>query len=158
MPEYQFLVQGTPAPGGSKSAFVVTNKKTGQPIRAKATGRIIVNITDNAGEGNKLWRSVVANTARCHFTGPPLQCALKCQFIFYMKRPQSHLNSKGELKPSAPTNHTGKPDALKLARSTEDALTSIVWADDSQTVKLCTEKRYCGPGEVPGCSIRIVTL
>ena len=62
------------------------------------------------------------------------------------------------MKGSAPFYHTTKPDALKLARSTEDALTGIVWADDAQTAVLEISKRYADAGEPCGCQIVIQTL
>ena len=144
-----FFVPGIPAPGGSKR-FVGHSKKTGRAI-----------LIDAAGERNKNWRSIVGlvgaaemrEKAVLSFTGP-----LRVRFDFIMPRRKSDLNSKGEVKTSAPFYHTTKPDALKLARSTEDALTGIVWADDAQTAVLEISKRYADAGEPCGCQIVIQTL
>lgn len=144
-----FFVPGIPAPGGSKR-FVGHSKKTGRAI-----------LIDAAGERNKNWRSIVGlvgaaemrEKAVLSFTGP-----LRVRFDFIMPRRKSDLNSKGEVKASAPFYHTTKPDALKLARSTEDALTGIVWADDAQTAVLEISKRYADAGEPCGCQIVIQTL
>lgn len=144
-----FFVPGIPAPGGSKR-FVGFGKKTGRAI-----------LIDAAGERNKNWRSIVGvcgsaemrEKAILSFVG-----ALRVRFDFIIPRPKSHFNSKGDLKPSAPFYHTTKPDALKLARSTEDALTGIVWADDAQTAMLEVSKRYASKGEPCGCQITIQPL
>ncbi len=144
-----FFVPGIPAPGGSKR-FVGHSKKTGRAI-----------LIDAAGERNKNWRSIVGvcgsvemrEKAILSFVGP-----LRVRFDFVMPRPKAHFNSKGDLKPSAPFYHTTKPDALKLARSTEDALTGIVWADDAQTAMLEVSKCYAGKGEPCGCQVTIQSL
>lgn len=144
-----FFVSGFPAPGGSKR-FVGHSKKTGRAI-----------LIDAAGERNKNWRSIVGLVAAAEmrekavlsFTGP-----LRVRFDFILPRRKSDMNSKGEVKASAPFYHTTKPDALKLARSTEDALTGIVWADDAQTAVLEISKRYADAGEPCGCQIVIQTL
>lgn len=68
-----------------------------------------------------------------------------------IKRPKSHYRSDGiQLKPSAPSCHVIRPDCLKLARSTEDAMTGKVYVDDAQIVKETIEKAY---SDRPGCMI-----
>jgi crossover junction endodeoxyribonuclease RusA len=144
-----FFVPGIPAPGGSKR-FVGFGKKTGRAI-----------LIDDAGQRNKDWRSIVGlcgsaamrEKAIASFTGP-----LRVKFDFVMPRRKGDFSSKGGVKPSAPFYHTTKPDVLKLARSTEDALTGIVWNDDAQTAMLELSKRYAGQGEPCGCQITIQAL
>ena len=144
-----FFVPGIPAPGGSKR-FVGHSKKTGRAI-----------LIDAAGERNKNWRSIVGVCGSAEMRKQGIlyySHALRVRFDFIMPRPKAHFNSKGDLKPSAPLYHTTKPDALKLARSTEDALTGIVWADDAQTAMLEVSKRYASKGEPCGCQITIQSL
>lgn len=144
-----FFVPGIPAPGGSKR-FVGIGKKTGRAI-----------LIDAGGEKNKNWRSIVAVCGRAEmrekaillFTG-----ALRVKFDFIMPRRKGDFNSKGELKAGAPFYHTTRPDALKLVRSTEDALTGIIWNDDAQTAMLDISKRYADKGEPCGCQITIQTI
>ena len=144
-----FFVPGIPAPGGSKR-FVGFGKKTGRAI-----------LIDDAGQRNKDWRSIVGlcgsaamrEKAIASFTGP-----LRVKFDFVMPRRKGDFSSKGDIKPSAPFYHTTKPDALKLARRTEDALTGIVWNDDAQTAMLELSKRYADKGEPCGCQITIQAL
>lgn len=139
----RFFVPGVPAPGGSKK-FVGL---------AKSTGRAI--LIDAAGAKNKNWRSSVAQVAAGAMSGKPqLTAALAVSFTFFMPRPKAHLRTNGAVKPKAPRVPVTKPDVIKLARSTEDAMTSIVYRDDSQTVDLVVRKRYADDGPA-GCEVLI---
>lgn len=138
-------IQGIPAPGGSKRGFYIAKLK-----------RVV--ITDAGGERTKNWRAICAEAARQQYAGDPLQGPLQVTFMFFMPRPKGHYGTgknASVLKPNAPTLHTSKPDALKLARSTEDALTGILWGDDAQTALLTVEKRY---GTRPGCRVIVETM
>lgn len=143
-----FFIPGIPAPGGSKR-FVGHSKKTGRAI-----------LIDAAGEKNKNWRSIVAvcGSDEMRKSGALFNGPLRVKFDFVMPRRKGDMNSKGEVKPTAPFYHTTKPDALKLARSTEDALTGIVWNDDAQTAILEISKRYASKGEPCGCQATISNL
>ena len=135
-----FFVPGIPRPGGSKTPF--RNPKTGKPIVVDASRK------------NKEWRSVVALTAFEAMKGKePTRLPVILRVIFYMPRPKSHYRTgkhAGELKEDAPIFHTNTPDATKLMRSTEDALTGILWHDDAQVVAQMAVKKY---GESPGARI-----
>jgi Holliday junction resolvase RusA-like endonuclease len=50
---------------------------------------------------------------------------------------------------------TNPPDATKLLRSTEDALTGIVWKDDKLIVDQLVSKNYQRPGIYPGAKITV---
>lgn len=144
MTEIRFFVPGLPAPGGSKSAFVPTNRKTGEPYRKN--GRIIVNVVDSGGQRTKNWRqdvSAAAMQAMKQADLAPLAGPIELELQFLMPRPKSHFRSDGlTLKPSAPSCHVIRPDRLKLARSTEDAMTGICYRDDAQIVSGAIEKAY----------------
>lgn len=137
----QFFVPGKPAPGGSKK--FIPHAKTGKMICL------------DMGKNNAGWKKTVAKHAAVAYRGPLLEGALIVQMVFFVLRPQGHFGegrNAGTLKPSAPRFPTVKPDVLKLARSTEDALTGVVWKDDSATVDLILSKRY---GDKPGVEIEI---
>lgn len=136
----QFFVPGIPKPGGSKKGFF--NKHTGR-----------VSIVDACAK-SKDWKQSCAVFAREAYLGAPLAGPLIVKFQFQMLRPQGHRGKNG-LKPSAPAVPTTRPDVLKLARSTEDAMTGIIWIDDAQTVNLSLSKVY---SEQPGCWVKIETL
>ncbi|WP_051945692.1 RusA family crossover junction endodeoxyribonuclease [Verrucomicrobium sp. BvORR106] len=142
--QLSFFIPGVPAPGGSKR-FVGFGKKTKRAI-----------LIDDAGQRNKDWRTAVGWAAHEHFKGEVLTGALKVTFTFFMPRPKGHHGKRG-LRPSAPTFPITKPDALKLARSTEDALTGIVWRDDAQVVDGGQKKRYADTCSA-GCLVEIEEL
>ncbi len=139
-----FFVPGEPQPGGSKRGYV--NKKTGHVV-----------IVEDARK-NGPWRDRVAFYAQEAYSGPLLVGALAVRMTFTKLRPASHYGTGGNshlLKPSARRYPTIKPDVLKLARSTEDALTGVIWRDDVTTVRLTLEKTY---GPRPGAHIQIRAL
>jgi Holliday junction resolvase RusA-like endonuclease len=138
-----FFVPGIPKPAGSKRAF---------PIR-RAGGGMGVRVTDDCAK-SKDWKTTVAWEARRSYEGPLLQEQLSVRLRFVMPRPKGHFGKRG-LKPYAPLRPTTKPDVLKLARGVEDALTGVVWRDDSLIVVEYLEKLY---GEAPGVHINIEEL
>lgn len=50
------------------------------------------------------------------------------------------------------------PDASKLQRGLEDALTGVVWSDDSRIVEWHGTERYAEEGEEPGVVVRVERL
>lgn len=125
-------VPGIPRPGGSK----------------RHIGR---GILIDAGKHTKEWRAIVAFAGRDAMrSAEPMDGPLCVDVVFWMPRPKSHFTTgrnAGVLKPNAPSYHTSKPDATKLWRSTEDALTGIAWRDDSQITTQRIFKLYgCNPG------------
>ena len=137
-----FFVAGIPRPGGSKTACLIPKRGGGFVHNAK--GRPIINQKD-AGKYTPAWRADVRSAARDAYQGEPLDCPLLVEMTFVMPRPKGHYRTgkfSNVLRDDAPTHHTSAPDALKLARSTEDALTGILWKDDSRTAKLNIEKVY----------------
>lgn len=117
-----FFVSGHPKTAGSKRAFI-----------PKGWTRAI--ITDAAGKAGKDWRHDVKQAAAAAYSGPPLTGPLLVKMSFVMARPKSHFRTgrrSSELRDDAPTWHVSKPDVLKMARAVEDALTGVIWRDDSQ--------------------------
>lgn len=149
----RFSVPGIPKPAGSKSGF---------PYVDKQTGKTRVRIVD-ACKGSQAWKKTVARYARKGYLGKPVGVPCKLRLWFYMPRPKSHYR-QGKfahlLKPSAPNWHTFKPDVLKLARAVEDALTGIIYTDDSNIVsesmmKFWTENKWVGIGSNGGVEIQV---
>ncbi len=129
----QFFVQGKPRTAGSKSGYY--NKKLKRVLMAPA------------GEYQKPWMESVKWAAiQGGYDGRVLvekPIHLTLEFVFL--RPKSHLKKNGELTKSAREMHTTKPDLTKLTRAVEDALTGLIWRDDSQVVKQTTQKSYGMP-------------
>lgn len=127
-----FKVDGLPAPQGSKRAF--HHAKTGKIMMLESSDKV------------KPWRQAVAHAAMEAMKGrPPLMCPLRMTVLYRLPRPKAHYGKKG-LKDSAPYYRSKTPDLSKLQRSTEDALTGIVYVDDSQIVRIEATKVYGEPG------------
>lgn len=139
----RFTVRGIPRPQGSKRAF-----------RNKYSGKIQqVESSPDVGA----WRDRVGNAAAAAMGArPPLEGPLRLTVTFRFARPASHRGAKG-LKPSAPRVHAQRPDASKLVRALEDALTSIAWRDDAQVAQLVAVKAWDDAGPV-GADVLIEVL
>lgn len=147
----KFDVLGKPAPAGSKNAYVPLDKRLtsthwprGMPY-ADASGRCMVNVVDSNQKDSNAWKAKVVEAARQAYSGPLLECAVSVHMLFVLCRPVGHFGTgrnAGKVKDSARKFPTVKPDVLKLARGTEDALTGVIWKDDSANVSLALEKRY----------------
>lgn len=142
-------VLGTPAPQGSKRAYVVAGKARMVESSAKV----------------KPWRQDVTAAAQAAIhetpghephTGP-----VAVAVTFYLPRPGYHYGTgrnAGVLKSTAPTHVDKKPDVDKLLRSTLDALTSSgVFRDDAQVAVLTGEKRYADAATGARITIRPLT-
>lgn len=147
MTSVRFFVPGEPAPGGSKK--IIPNRKTGRPI-------IVEDCKRTAS-----WRRSVALAARRAWPGHPLDGPLSLHVIFLRQRPKTHFRTSGgkqtaEVKDWAARElPTTKPDTTKLLRSTEDALTGIVWRDDAQVIEQAAAKAF---GPEPGALVIISTI
>lgn len=140
MTSHQIEVIGRPIPQGSKRGF--HNPKTG--------GIIIV---DAQGQELGLWREAIARNARAMSGGQPSQRPVRMSIDFLFRRPKGHYGKKG-LLPSAPKYMTTKPDIDKLERAVLDALTGVVYNDDSQVVSITSRKDYTtGTGNFEGAYI-----
>lgn len=137
----RFFVPGRAAPAGSKKAFYI-----------KSLGRAV--ITD-ANAKAAPWRQTVKVFAFQAYQGPLLTGPLVLDVTFLVARPKGHYGTgknAGRIKGTAPIAPTSKPDATKLLRGTEDALTGILWGDDAQIVDQHARKRY---SDHPGAIIEV---
>lgn len=141
----EFTVIGRAEPAGSKKAFV-------NPKNKRA---IVVDANPNA----KGWKQEVARVAAEHTPQAIIECLFDgpvvAEFTFYQPRPKGHFGTgrnAGRLKTSAPEFPTVKPDALKLARAVEDALSGVLYRDDAQIVREVLEKEYGVPAR---CEVRL---
>lgn len=140
-------VRATPRPGGSKIAGF--NHTTGK------------SFVRPANKHTATWRQDVRNAALLAYRGQPEAGAMEARYVFLFNRPASHFGTgknKNTLKASAPQFHTKKPDLTKLIRSTEDALTGIIWVDDSQVCRRTDEKKYISDSEFEGVVVTIRSI
>lgn len=125
----QMFVPGRPAPQGSK-------RHVGNGILVESSKAVAP------------WRTTLAWHAAQLYHAPLLDTPLAVQIEFVMPRPAS---CPKRTTPAA----TKRPDIDKLARAVLDALSGVVWRDDSLIVDLHPTKRLAEPGEQPGARIRV---
>lgn len=79
--------------------------------------------------------------------------------VFRFQRPASHLNKNG-LSSTAPLHciSARNGDLDKLVRSTNDALTGVLFDDDKLVIHITATKRFCVQGEQPGAVITLTEL
>jgi Holliday junction resolvase RusA-like endonuclease len=90
--------------------------------------------------------ATVAGVVRSQYDGEPLTGPLRVRFNFQLLRPKGHYKTgknAGNVKDSfINAMPTVKPDLTKLIRSTEDALSGILFRDDCQIVETLAKKDY----------------
>jgi len=120
-----FQVHGLPVPQGSTRSWVVN----GRPI-----------ITSSA-KGLSTWRRLVADVAQRFAPEEPWEGPVGIDLHFGLPKPKSAPKRK-RVWPDK------RPDLDKLTRAVLDALTYVVFADDSQVVDIRATKEYGAPGVV----------
>lgn len=136
-----FFVPGLTRPKGSKRAFALKSQ-------GAYTGRVA--LVESAGGPLKAWErqiSLIAAAQRIGSNGL-LDGPIKLTLDFVLLRPASHPKRRK-------TWPIARPDYDKLARSATDALTGIIWRDDSQVVEAHIRKDY---GDPPGVRITVETI
>jgi Holliday junction resolvase RusA-like endonuclease len=137
-----FEVHGHPEPAGSK--------------RSVGRHRIIdanPNVGPWKGQVSERAAAAMAEAGYVLFDGP-----LGLAVTFLRIRPQGHFRTgrnAGVVKDSAPAFPIVKPDATKLLRGVEDAMTGVVYRDDAQVVEQFVSKRY---GDSEGVKVTVWTL
>lgn len=139
------FVPGIPISQGSKRVFMTRPKEgTSRPV-----------LVDHGGKNLKVWKASVAQEAMAQrardgvkgwFNGEALSCTIE----FYLLPPKTNKRKFPSVR----------PDLDKLARAVGDALTNVIYRDDSQVVTQLRIKRYWhgdgadrAPG--PGCIVQI---
>ena len=131
----KFTVAGAPKPKGSMKAFIP--KGWNRPVLTSTNASV------------KTWEQTIRNVAQDNsdaFTTDPVRVRLR----FALPRPKS-------LSRQANPSHTKRPDVDKLARAALDALTGILWNDDSQVVLLTASKTYAAVDEPPHLTVTVLT-
>lgn len=134
-----FTAIGVPAPKGSTKAFYRPGMKF--PV-----------VTED-NKHTRPWASDVKTAAMLTmrsagiFSIPYPTEALQIRILFYMPRPKS--------LPKRVLYHTKKPDLDKLVRAVKDALTGVMWTDDSQVMEISARKVYANEGDHPGARITV---
>lgn len=139
----EFFVPGNPVAQGSKKAFFI--KSLGRAVMTEACSKL------------KPWRSLVsmkAEQAMGH--NNPFTCPVAVVVTFSFNRPKGHFGTGKKartLKADSPVFKTSKPDVDKLLRGMLDAMTGIVYSDDSLVAHIEGSKVYSH--ECPGAFVSI---
>lgn len=144
-----FFVPGDAIAQGSKAAWVLPG-----------TRRAVLVDAGRARTHLKPWRMNVAFGAQAALAGRPWDQsrAIRLDCTFYFARPKSHYGTgknANVVKDASPRAHTTKPDRDKLLRAVQDALTGVMYRDDSQVYAGNTLKLYCGEGQGPGVAVTV---
>lgn len=123
---------GTPAPAGSKRAFVVNGR---------------ARMVESSNKVRPWWQAVAGATQEAlPDDWTPLAGPVRVQIEFFLARPRYHYGTgknANRLKPTAPSYADKKPDTDKLERTVLDALKAAgVYLDDCQVADLHGVKRY----------------
>lgn len=136
-----FAVHGIPAPQGSK-------RHVGRGVMIESSKKV------------KPWRQDVKHAAiekkpAVWDTAAPMILSV----VFRFQRPKSHFNKSG-LRSTAPPHcmSASTGDLDKLLRSTNDALTGVLFDDDRQVISIDATRRYCIGNEPPGAIITLTAL
>jgi Holliday junction resolvase RusA-like endonuclease len=138
-----FTVDGKPAPQGSMKGVAIT-RADGSP------GTIFKsdNPRTHPYREQVAWEALRARAAAgIHQLFAPITVPVAVSMTFVFKKPKSC--------PASRTRPVVKPDYDKLARSTTDALTGILYADDCQVVDGEQHKIYGDVEQVHIC-VRLV--
>lgn len=82
------------------------------------------------------------------FEVPDKDAPLAVQVTFFKPRNKGDYKADGSLKDSAPAFPAKVPDTTKLWRGVEDALTGILWHDDSRLTKQEVEEAFIDSWEL----------
>jgi Holliday junction resolvase RusA-like endonuclease len=131
-------VLGEPAPKGSMRAMLVRGRAImipgGSRENEKALKAWAKAIRDRVGPA-------LGDPVAPLYSEQPLELGL----VFRLVRPKGHWGTgrnSDKLKPAAPLHPSVKPDIDKLARSTLDALTGLLYDDDARIAVLTVVKQW----------------
>jgi Holliday junction resolvase RusA-like endonuclease len=168
-PVLDFWVPGKTEPQGSAEAHVIYKNRAKKVPARRPDGSILVNVTSD-NPALKAWRQKVAAAATTALTHaavdglPPEPVEKPTPFVvhstFFLQRPESHYRSGRNahlISDGARAFPVTIPDVDKLERAIFDALTDVVYVDDSQVIDAINSKRYAvpTPGD-DGVGVRIV--
>ena len=131
-----------PASGGFRTEGPIAFQVHGLPIPQGSTRSWLVNgkpVITSTAKGLSSWRRLVADVAQRFAPDEPWEGPVGIDLHFGLPKPKS-APKKRRVWPDK------RPDLDKLTRAVLDALTYVVYADDSQVVEIRATKDYGAPG------------
>ena len=133
-----------PASGGIRTSSLISFRVHGLPVPQGSTRAFVVNgrpVITSAAKGLSSWRRLVADVAQRFAPDEPWEGPVGIELHFGIPKPKS-APKRRRVWPDK------RPDLDKLTRAVLDALTYVVFADDSQVVDIAASKDYGAPGVV----------
>lgn len=98
------------------------------------------------------FKAAIKHEAKLAYTGSPLDGPIRIDCIFVFPRPKSMIWKR---RPMPRIPHTSKPDTDNVVKAVKDALTGIVWRDDSQVYQEFSTKWIASGEEQPRTIVMI---
>lgn len=115
-------------------------------LRPRVSSRPYVRVYDPPKV--KTFKKLLHDLASGQYRRPPLMGALEVDLIFYRPVQRSLSKNERSRRLSNQSKLVVKPDVDNYVKATLDGLTGVLWHDDSQIVKLVSEKRYGETGKI----------
>lgn len=90
----------------------------------------------------KAYKVQLHDLASREYHGSPFKDAIKVELTFYRRIQKSVSNAEYERRLKNEVLPTVKPDTDNFIKSTLDALTGVLWADDNIITDIVARKRY----------------
>ena len=134
-----FFVPGKPQTAGSKTAVPMGSRMG-----------VIEAGTKESRARKKTWRGDLRDGALRAMEQLPvadltelLDAPLAVTMVIVRRRPATHIRANGTVKDwAAPLLPVQRPDTVKIVRAAADALTGVLWDDDSQIVRHQLHKAF----------------
>lgn len=123
-------------------------------VNTKAGGSFVANYTPRDSPA-QTFKATVRLFATQEYRNAPLTGPLRVRVLFVMPRPGRLVWKK---RPMPRAWHASKPDLENIVKAFQDALTGIIWADDSQIAELQASKVYAAGDEQPHVEAEIEAL
>jgi Holliday junction resolvase RusA-like endonuclease len=130
-------------------------------VKTKIGPRAVV--TDSKGPELRAFERDIRGLAQREMDRQGLVCSVDQPFeiliCYYLPRPNGDFEkASGMVKAGARSTPWVKPDWDKLSRATCDALTGLVWDDDSRVVRAVVEKRFASKERDVGLWLQVKVL
>ena len=101
------------------------------------------------------FKALVAMAAAEAYRGPPLEGPVSLAVVFVLPRPGNRIWKKRAMPRE---RHAKKPDRDNLEKSLKDALSGIIWRDDSQVCAGDVQKWIAAGDEQPHVEVTVIPL
>ena len=98
------------------------------------------------------FKASVQHAAREVYPGPPMEGPIRLRLVFLFPRPKRLIWKSRAMERAW---HVAKPDADNAAKAVKDALSKLLWRDDSQVCMVLIAKQYAAGDEQPRVDVTV---